>query len=128
MNDRAVRQQLRVAWKLLAMAPKPGRVSARAWSNALADLKKRARSKNPFAHKLKQLKERVRTAKSKLDAAKVEIGKMREFISPKQWQRLSPIAPALTEFIERIDSFYTTERGGKLKQTLPERRAEPLQK
>ena len=82
-------------------------------------LEERARSKNRFAYRIKQLKECVRTAKSKLRAAKDVIGKMREFISPKQWQYLRPIAPALTKYIERIASFYAKEREGNLKQIVP---------
>ena len=102
MEDLAVQQQLEVEWKRLSSAPKPGRTAAREWVKALTDLKGRARRKNPAVHKLKQLKECVRAARSKLVAAKDEVGKMREFVEQKRWLQLRGIAPGLKRCVERI--------------------------
>ena len=51
------------------------------WKERLADLKRRARKKNPTVHAFKQLKECVRSTKNKLKVGMGEIEKMQEFVT-----------------------------------------------
>lgn len=89
MENRGIQRRLQIERKRLTSAPKPGSPAARAWAKALANLKERARKKNPAVYSLKQLKDCVRSAKTKLVAAKNEVGKMRQFVSTKRWRLLS---------------------------------------
>ena len=114
MDDRTVQRQLEVKWKRLSTAPKPGLKAAEKWKEKLADLKRRARKKNPTVHAFKQLKECVRSTKNKLKAAMGEIGKMQEFVSKENWRSLRWVSPVLAQLIKQVARVYAKSKMARI--------------